>query len=67
MSSMRSASSRTRMRTLLRSTSLRLRKSYSLPGVAIEHLGAFANGLQLRSFAEAADDHGGAEPLPAPF
>ena len=33
-SSMRSASSRTSMRTLPRSTSWRLRKSYSLPGVA---------------------------------
>ena len=35
MSSMRSASSRTRMRTLPRLTSCRLRKSYSRPGVAI--------------------------------
>ena len=60
MSSMRSASSSTSMRTLPSAISPRLRKSYSLPGVAMITCDALTNGLQLRFFADAADHDGGA-------
>ncbi len=60
MSSMRSASSRTRMRTLPRSTSLRPRKSNSRPGVAMSTCAPLRMACNCASLAEAADDDGGA-------